>query len=122
MFTDYKFWWIKRDNNGFITDVAIRLYEGDYQDKQVEDENGNLVTRSVYVRTKRLETFPDLSHLAKNVNGNNVIKGVTEKSGKFCVFYDKNDFGQIKTDDELRAFLSTEVKKDGLREIINEQK
>jgi len=118
MRTDYKFWYIKRDDNGYIRNVAVRLYEGDYQNKQVEDENGNLVTKSVYTRTKRLESFDDLKHLAKK----NKIRGVTENSGKFCMYYDTSDFGDnIKTDEELITFLNGEIKKDKLRDAINEQ-
>lgn len=32
--TDYKFWFIRRDDNGFITEVAVRFYEGEMTKKQ----------------------------------------------------------------------------------------
>lgn len=106
MRTDYKFWYIKRDDNGLITEAAIRFYEGNY------DGEGK------YIRTKRLETFADLEHLAKA----GVIKGITEKTGKKAIFYTQSDFGQIKTDDELRLFLNKEITKDPVRVPIDGQK
>jgi len=42
-FKDYKFWFIRRDNDGFIIEAAVRFYEGKYKDK-------------VYIRTKKLDT------------------------------------------------------------------
>lgn len=122
MFTDYIFWFIKRNDDGFITEAAVRFYEGDYQDKQVEDVNGNIETKSVYVRSNRLEKFEQLEHLAKDVDGKPAIKGITESNGKLCVYYSQKDFGDIKTDDELRSFLNIEISKDKGRQVIPEQK
>ena len=104
-YTDYKFWFIKRDDNGFITECAIRFYEGEYKNEK-------------YKRIKRLESFEDLKHLAKD----NAIKGLKEQTGETCVFYSQEDFGQIQTDNELRSYLNQELAKDGTRQSIPEQK
>lgn len=98
-FTSYKFWYIRRDDYGFITDCAVRFFEGDYIDGK-------------YHRTKRL-TKKNLSHLV------NTIK---ESAGLECGHYTNVDFGQIKTDDELTSFLNKELAKDKNREPIIEQK
>lgn|SRR3990167_5144791 len=105
MKTDYKFWYIKRNDNGFIIEVAVRFYEGEIIDGK-------------YQRTKRLETFDDLKHLARN----EVIRGLAESNGKKVVIYLSEDFGKIKSDDELRLFLNKELAKDNGREPISEQK
>jgi hypothetical protein len=109
MRTDYKFWYIKRDDTGFITEAAVRFYEGEYQMINGEKK---------YVRTKRLETVNELKHLAKDGK----LKGVTEQTGEQCVFYNQEDFGQIQTDGELRSYLNQELAKDKSREPIEEQK
>lgn len=109
MRTDYKFWFIRRDDNGFITEVAIRFYEGEYEIKS---------GKQVYIRTKRLETLSDLPHLVKR----GVLKVINEITGEKAIYYNQEDFGQIKTDNELRNFLNQEISKDKGREPINEHK
>lgn len=105
--TDYKFWFITRDDNGVIQKATVRFYEGD---TVREDE----VSR--YVRTKQLKV-EDLKHLSKNGK----LRTMKESTGDDCVYYDKEDFGDISTDDELRTFINSEIRKDKTREVINEQ-
>lgn len=112
MRTDYKFWYIKRDDDGFITEAAVKFYEGDYV-----LENG----KQVYKRIKRLQSHNELKHLAKTIKGKFVIKGVIETNGSKAVFYEPADFGQIKTDDELRNFLNKELGKDKMRTPVKER-
>ena len=102
--TDYKFWFIRRDDDGFIEEAAIRFYEGDYV-----LEGG----KQVYKRTKRLAP-QDLKHLNKSFIG--------EANGNPATLYTYQDFGRIKTDDELRSFLNKEIGKDKARTPIDEQK
>ena len=110
--TDYKFWYITRNDNGFITEAGIRFYEGDITTKnELVNEVLTPVTR--YRRTKRLKKI-NLKHLDK--------KFKKESSGKDAKVYNQSDFGQIKTDDELRSFLNKEIKKDKTRQAIDEQK
>lgn len=119
VYTSYKIWFIKRNDDGFIREVAVRFYEGQYEDKLVEDIDGNMVTKSVYVASKRLESVDELAHLVKDGE----IRGITENNGKFCVYYNTSDFGsELVTDEEITTFLNGEIKKDTLREIIDEQK
>lgn len=120
MKTDYKFWYILRDDDGFITEAAVRFYEGEVSTLPEKDVRGELRDITRYRRTKRLKA-DDLSYLAKEVDGKLVIKGAIEKNGNFAVGYSKEDFGRIKTDDELRLFLNKELAKDQSREPVTEQ-
>ena len=113
MLTDYKFSYIIRDDSGFITEAGIRVYEGEYRDKQVLDlETMQPITKNQYVRTKRL-TQIELPHLdstfIKEIDGSDV-----------CVFTIAQ-FGQIKTDAELLQFINTKTDKDPNRTIVSEQ-
>ena len=121
MLTDYKFWYIRRDDNGFITDCAIRFYESEIstKDEQVWDETEKkfiLKPVTKYRRNKRLQKA-DLNYLKKGEE-----KFIKELSGADAVLYTQEDFGQIKTDDELRLFLNKELAKDKNRKAIPEQK
>lgn len=98
--TDYKFWYIERDDDGFITEAAVRFYEGNYVD-------------GIYKRTTRLQD-KDLKHL------NKLMK--KEDNGNEAIIYTSLDFGTIKTDDELRQFLNNELAKDTTRVAIPEQR
>jgi len=112
--TDYKFWYIKRDDDGFIFEAAIRFFEGEITTKSERkslDELPSLITR--YRRTKKLQEA-DLVHLGKPF--------VTESSGAKAVLYTTNDFGVIKTDKELTKFLNKEIKKDTKRTPVEKQR
>ncbi len=102
MFTDYKWWFVRRDDGGFITEAAVRFFEGGF-----EIVNG----KSLYIRKRTLVSDNELKHLRKGVDPKNR-----------CVYYTPDDFGQIKTDDELREFCNREISKDKSREVIKEQK
>jgi len=113
MKTDYKFWYITRNDNGFIIECAIRFYEGDIT---TEDEYNPLtqqlepVTR--YRRTKTL-TSTELSHLG--------VGFVKDLNGKDSKVYTPKDFGSIKTDNELRLFLNNQINKDPIRTVVDDQ-
>lgn len=109
MKTDYKFWYVSRADDGHITECAIRFYEGDIT---TEIENGVSITR--YRRTKRLGE-DNLPHFKGR-------KSRKEASGTDTVIFTSKDFGNIKTDDELRLFLNSQLKKDASRTPIDEQK
>lgn len=99
--TNYKFWYIRRDDDGFITEAAIRFWESEIQ-------------KDICVMTKRLGE-EDLKHL---VSG----KMVKDSSNYPARRYRVKDFGKIKSDDELRAFLNQELGKDKSRTPVDEQK
>lgn len=109
--TDYKFWYIKRDDAGFITEATVRFYEGDFA-QVVNSDTGQTETR--YVRVKRLGK-DDLKHL-------NNAKFKSEESGTPAKLYDAADFGSIKTDAQLCAYLNGELAKDSKRNAIEGQK
>ena len=103
--TDYKFWFIKRDDDGFITEAAVRFYEGE----MLKDKDG----KDVYVRSKRLETN-ELKHLSSLIYKKEI-------SGSDAVIYTPDNFRKIKTDDEIRAFLNKELAKIKNHQPIKEQ-
>jgi len=114
MLTDYKFWYINRDDNGFITEVAVRFYEGAISTVPITDIKGITTNVDKYIRTTRLQatdlTYLDTQDVKKEVNGNDAI-----------VFTSK-DFGEISSDGDLRLFLNAELAKDPSRMPIDEQK
>lgn len=113
--TDYKFWYIRRDDDVHISEAAIRFYEGDITTENEKDSlTGIIKPVARYRRSSRLQK-EQLSHLG----GKETKK---EESGNDAVIYTPKDFGVISTDDELRSFLNRELKKDKKRSQINEQK
>jgi len=109
MFKDYKFWFIRRDDDGFITEAGINFYEGEYEER-LNPETNEL--ESVYVRKNKL----------KDVSFNKKPKTLKRKDGSESMQYTQDDFGMIKTDDELRTFLNKELDNVKGREAIPQQK
>ena len=108
MLKDYKFWFIRRDDDGFITEAGVNFYEGEF--KKIKDDKG--IEKDVYVRTQKLKTD----------SFNKKPKTIKRKDGTESMQYTIEDFGSIKTDDELRAFLNEQLDKVKGRESIAEQK
>ena len=104
MKVDYKWWFVKRDDNGKITEVAVRFYEGDYQ---------TIAEQQVYVRSAKLGA----GDVAVNLKGSATV----DSSGSYARKYTMDDFGDISTDDELRDFCNSELVKDKTRTPIPEQ-
>jgi len=112
--TDYKFWFIRRDDAGYIEEAAVRFYEGKIQKvKQKDKKTGEEKEIDHYIRTKRL-TDNDLSHLG----GGFIVDSLGNKAKR----YTPADFGWIKEDEELRQFLNKELAKDKQRVAIKEQR
>lgn len=101
MKTDYKFWYIKREDDVHISEVAVRFYEGE-------------VINGKYVRSKRLSK-KDVTHF----KGKEIKK---ERNSNEAIIFTTDDFGVISTDEELRKFLNKELAKDKSREPIDQQK
>ena len=115
MLASYKFWFIRRDDDGFIKEAAIRFYEGSIQEVDVINPDTRATEKAMrYVRSKRLIPS-ELGHLSSQ-------KTCKESDGNDCITYTSDDFGPIKTTEELRVFLNGELARDTLRESINEQK
>ena len=105
-FKDYKFWFIRRENSGFITEAGINYYEGEY--KMIENQAKEMV--NTYVRIKKLDL--------KDLNP----KTINRLDGSKSARYTPEDFGKIKTDDELRTFLNEQLAKVKGLEAIAKQK
>lgn len=114
MLTDYKFWYIKRDDNGKIIEAAVRFYEGDITTEDELNEDGVLVPVTRYRRTARLD--PKLEDHVKD----RAIK--KDSRGNNTALYYPADFGEISTDTELTDFINKELKKDTKRSPVDEQK
>ena len=111
--TDYKFWYIIRDDNGFIIEAAVNFSEGEMMDvEELDMLTEETVVNNRYVRTKRLGKL-DMPHLSD--------KFKNDKEGYDSKVYLVEDFGQIKTNDELRVYLNGELKNDATRTPVEEQ-
>jgi hypothetical protein len=110
IYTDYKWWFVRRDDDGYITEVGVRFCQGEYQ--SITDELSGSVTNQ-YVRTERLA--------ANNMPDGRLGSDAFESSGKYARQYTQADFGLIKTDEELRAFCDKELSKDTVRKVISAQ-
>jgi len=104
--TDYKWWYVARDDDGFITEVTVRFYEGEIATKP---EDGVLVTR--YRRSAKLAL------LSTTRSGTPTM----DSTGGFARRYTQRDFGWIKTDAELKAFCDQQLALDPIRTPIPEQ-
>lgn len=106
--TDYKFWYIKQDDDGTVLEAAVRFYEGDVT---TELEDGVEVTR--YRRATKLDPKTE-DHIKtgrayKKDSGNNDV-----------ALYYPSDFGKINTIDQLNEFMKGELEKDSKRSPIDE--
>lgn len=111
---DYKFWYIKRDDDGFITEATVRFYEGEVSTKDETDSlsfQARPVTR--YRRVRRLG-LADIGFVSSK-------KAAIEHNGSIAAVYGQEDFGKIKTDDELRLFLNKELANEKQKVAIPEQ-
>ncbi len=108
METSYRFWYIKRDDNDIITEVAVRFYEGTvipYTRKVVDPETLETTEETIvgYVPLKRLEE-KDVKHIKKDFK--------KELNGNDCAVYTSADFGITTDQDDVVVFLNKELKKD----------
>lgn len=119
--SDYKFWYIKRDDSGVITEAAVRYFEGTTTTTVVPATSPivtgtttipahSTTTAYTYIRTKRLQQV-DLTQFSTQTF-------VKEQNGNDVVIYTPKDFGSIKTDVDLRTFLNTQLAKDTTRTPI----
>ena len=111
--TDYKFWYIRRDSDGYIMEAAIRFYEGEVNTKNEEGVDGNMVAVTRYRRSKKLKPS-DLPHLS----GRETVK---DSAGNDVPLYTNSDFGRIHRDKQLTKYLDKELRKDSSRKPIKEQ-
>jgi len=111
---DYKFWFIRRDDSGFITEAGVNFYEGEFQKKMRKDPRTDIEYEvDEYVRTKRLKKS-DLLDISPRIR--------TRKDNSQSVIYYTSDFGQIKTDEELCEFLNNKLNQIKGFEAIDVQK
>lgn len=117
MKTSYKFWYVSKNDDGFIDEVAVRFFEGILVTNVVQFEDpttGEVSSREVeeYQRTKRLSK-KDLPHI-KN-------EAVVEENGNECILYTDSDFGKTKDLDDVILFLNSELLRDKKRQAEDTQ-
>jgi hypothetical protein len=106
MIIDYRFWYIRRDDDVHISEAAIRFYEGDFRLKPGDDV-------PTYARDRKLEV-EDLPFLASRAVQPDADGGAT-------FLYTEEDFGRISDDEELIAYLNKELRKDLTRNRLPSQ-
>lgn len=89
---DYKFWYIKREDDVHISEAAVRFYE--YRKDVVFDERG--------IKNESIDRFRRLK--ASDIPGRAVFR---EINGEDCFIFNSDDFGVISSDDDLRIFLDS---------------
>jgi hypothetical protein len=94
MLTDYKFWYIRRNDDIHIDEIGIKVYEGD-----ITTENEYDSLSKEYTPVTRYRRF--------NIIG-------TRR-------YTKDDFGLVSNERDLITFLNKELSKDRNRTPIKEQ-
>lgn len=112
MLTDYKFWYITEDDNGFVEKCAVRFFYGDVTTENEVKGNGEIVPITRYRRTAKLD--PKTMNHTKNKTMQR------DNGGNDCVVYTPADFGTIKVA-ELRKFVNKEMRKDKRGNNIPEQ-
>lgn len=117
MKTSYKFWYVKKDDDGNIDEVTVRFYEGDIitETREITDPATKEVFTSditEYKRLKRLQKS-DLPHIKNEF--------VQEGNGNECVVYTNKDFGQTKELDDVILFLNSQLLLDPNREAEDTQ-
>lgn len=108
---DYKFWYVRRDDDVHISEAAVRFYEGEESAQLEADDDGveTMVTR--YRRSKKLQGAELPADKPKKL----------DKAGAETVIYTAADFGVISTDEELRAYLNQDLKKFVGKSPVKEQ-
>lgn len=119
MKTSYKFWYITREDDVHISEVAVRFYEGDVfrvNLVKVDPETQEKIIEPAdkYLRTKRLSA-KDLPHQKGR-------KVVTESNGNECFVYTSDDFGVTSDVDDVIVFLNGVLAKDKKRAPEDTQK
>lgn len=109
--TDYKIWYIARDDYGAITDVAVRIFEGHLITHPVQELDGTTRLETVYQRTHRL-TAQQTSYLGP---------GFISDGAHEARHYTAQDFGVIATSRQLQDFLDAQIQHDPWRTPIHEQ-
>ena len=103
----YKYWYIIKDDNGFVTEAGVRLYEGGFQNVSVQQRDSSFADEERFVREKSLKRS-DVAFM-----GDRASKFM--KSGKEVFVFTSKDFGDFKDKDVLKLFLNREIAKDATR-------
>lgn len=110
---EYKFWYIKENDAGFVEEVAVRFNEGDYSPYSETYSDGTVISGMAFIRSKRLGPA-DLRFLSKGTPS-------TDSAGNPITIFRAEDFGIQITKEELLTRLNQEIAKDNKRTPIDEQ-
>jgi hypothetical protein len=96
MLIEYKFWYINRDDDGFIDRAAIRFFSDD-------------ASTGAYQRTSQF-TLDELRAIFPTED----IQAAFGDPARLAVVFTPEQFGVIKTDQELARFATAQLAKFGL--------
>ena len=113
MRTSYKFWFVTRQDDIHISEVAVRFYEGEVI-TQNEKVDMDIVPVTRYRKIRQL-TKAELPHEKDRTH-------ITDKNGKECLIYTDKDFGVTSDLDDVVLFLNGVLKKDKNRLSNDTQK
>ena len=109
MFIDYKYWYINRDDDGHITEVAIRPYLGNITTApEFDTQQQKTVPVTRYRRLQRVNAGV-IQNALKDMN----VQIFNDASNNPTVVLRQEHFGKIKTDAELNQFCNSIIKKFG---------
>lgn len=118
MKTNYKFWYIKRDDDIHIDEVAVRFFEGDIitQEERIFNE---VIKEFIFKMVTKYKMFRRLQILDLPHEAGRELKN---DSGGDCLIYTFKDFGITSDLDDVRVFLNGILNKDKMRDPENAQK
>lgn len=97
---DYKFWFITRDDAGFIVRAGIRFFQGSVTpEAEYNIVDGTFQTVTRYRRTAQLSGAILSSALGLPI--------INDSAGNPAILVSSAQFGAIKTDSELCAYLNS---------------
>ena len=115
--TQYKFKYIIRDDDVFITEIAVSFFEGTYTaSKEMRHPiTGAVIGNEPHFDFERKLHPTELGHL-KTTKAKQSLQ-----NDQVYMVYDASDFGAISTQEELIDFLDDEIIKDTSRKPIPDQ-
>jgi hypothetical protein len=115
----YKFWYVTREDDIHISEVAVRFYEGDIttKDELIKDE---IIREDIIVPVTRYRRFKQLKKFEIKHEKDREHK--TDLKGNECLVYTDKDFGVTDDLDDVRLFLNGVLNKDKDRQPEDTQK
>ena len=119
MQTSYKFWYVKREDDLRISEVAVRFYEGNIL--PVTEKKLNKNTQEIM--SKEVNKYKIIKRLSESeLPYQKGAKFIKESNDNDCAVYTSKDFGITKDLDDIIVFLNSVISKDTERTTEDTQK